>query len=159
MTNKLTMGLSALCIAFSLSATAAPAQSGSNVGLLKCTVDGGIGLIIGSSKGITCSFQPAGGGSSQRYSGSVGKLGLDIGVTNKSYIRWTVIASGKLKPGSLAGSYGGVTAQATVGAGLGANALIGGSDKSITLQPLSVQGQTGLNVAGGIGTMKLKYIK
>ena len=159
MTNKLTLVLSALCIAFSLSVTAAPAQSGANVGLLKCTVEGGMGLIIGSLKDVTCRFYPAGGGSSQRYSGGVGKLGLDIGVTNKSYIRWRVIASGKLKPGSLAGTYGGLTAQATVGVGLGANVLIGGSDKSITLQPLSVQGQTGLNIAGGIGTMKLKYVK
>jgi Protein of unknown function (DUF992) len=159
MINKCTIGLSALCIAFSLAVPAASASSGANIGLLECTVNGGIGLIIGSSKGMKCRFVPTGGGSAQHYTGSVGKLGLDIGVTNKSYIRWAVFASGKLKPGSLAGNYAGVTAQATVGAGLGANALVGGSDKSISLQPLSVQGQTGLNIAGGIGTMKLNYLK
>ena len=159
MTNKLTVGLSALGVVLSMSATAALAESGANVGLLKCTVNGGIGLIIGSSKGMTCRFEPVGGGSAQTYTGSVGKLGVDIGVTSKSYIRWRVIASGKLKPGALAGSYGGITAQATVGVGLGANALVGGSNKSIALQPLSIQGQAGLNIAGGIGTMRLKFVK
>ena len=157
MTNKLTIGVLALCVTFSVPLTATSAQSGANVGELKCTVDGGIGLLIGSSKDMICSFEPADGSASQRYSGSVGKLGLDIGITNESYIRWAVIASGKLKPGSLEGSYGGVSAQATVGAGLGANVLVGGSDNSIALQPLSVQGQTGLNIAVGIGTMQLNY--
>lgn len=118
--------LSTVGIVLSMSAISAFAASGANVGLLKCTVNGGIGLIIGSSKGMTCQFEPAGGGSHQTYKGSVGKLDVDIGITSKSYIRWRVIACGKLKPGALAGSYGGVTTQATVGVGLGANVLIGG---------------------------------
>ena len=157
MRNKLTIGLSALCVALSVSITVTSAQSRANIGVLKCTVDGGIGLIIGSTKEMICSFYPADGSASQRYNGSVGKLGLDLGITNESYIRWEVIASGQLKPGSLEGSYGGVSAQATVGAGLGANVLVGGSDNSIALQPLSVQGQTGLNIAVGVGTMELNY--
>lgn len=157
MTNKLTMGLSALCMIFSaLNATLA--QSAANVGVLNCTVEGGIGLILGSSKDMICNFDPANGSGSQRYSGHVGKLGIDIGVTNESYITWQVIASGDLKPGSLEGSYAGASAEATAGVGLGANALVGGSDKSITLQPLSVQGQTGLNIALGIGTMDLNFV-
>ena len=77
--------------------------------------------------------------------------------TNESYISWQVIASGDLEPGSLAGNYVGGSAQATAGVGLGANVLVGGSNDSIALQPLSVQGQTGLNLAVGIGTMKLNY--
>jgi hypothetical protein len=158
MTNKLTMGLSALCmVASGMYATSA--HSAANVGVLSCTVEGGIGLILGSSKDMSCKFDPANGGKVQRYSGHVGKLGLDIGVTNESYITWQVIASGDLKPGSLEGSYAGASAQATAGVGLGANALVGGSDKQITLQPLSVQGQTGLNVALGIGTMKLNFVE
>ena len=156
MTNKLALGLSAICIAFSASVNAL-AQSGANVGVLSCTVEGGIGLILGSSKDMECTFDPADGSESHHYIGSVGKLGLDIGVTNESYISWQVIASGKLEPGSLEGNYVGASAQATAGVGLGANVLVGGSDKSITLQPLSVQGQTGLNIAAGIGTMKLNY--
>jgi hypothetical protein len=158
MTNKLTLGLSALCMVVS-AVYSTSAQSAANVGILSCTVEGGIGLILGSSKDMTCKFDPADGSEVQRYSGRVGKLGLDIGVTNESYITWQVIASGKLKPGSLEGSYGGASAQATAGVGLGANVLVGGSDKSITLQPVSVQGQTGLNVALGIGTMKLNFVE
>jgi hypothetical protein len=156
MTNKLAIGLSAICIALS-SATIASAQSGANVGVLSCTVEGGIGLILGSSKDMTCNFDPTNGSESQQYVGNVGKLGLDIGVTNESYISWQVIASGNLEPGSLAGNYVGASAQATAGVGVGANVLVGGSNESITLQPLSVQGQTGLNLAVGIGTMKLSY--
>ncbi len=149
-------GFFALVIA-TTSSTIAFAQSSANVGVLSCTVEGGIGLILGSSKEMECNFVPIDGSEPQHYSGSVGKLGLDIGITNESYISWQVIASGNLTPGSLAGSYAGASAQATAGVGLGANILIGGSDESITLQPLSVQGQTGLNLAVGIGTMKLNY--
>jgi hypothetical protein len=116
-----------------------------------------MGLILGSSKEMECNFDPIDGGEPHHYNGSVGKLGLDIGITNESYISWHVIASGKLTPGSLAGNYVGASAQATAGVGLGANVLVGGSNESITLQPLSIQGQTGLNVAVGIGTMKLIY--
>ena len=39
-------------------------------------------------------------------------------------------------------------ASATVGVGLGANVLVGGSGNSIALQPVSIEGTTGLNVAG-----------
>jgi Protein of unknown function (DUF992) len=132
------------------------AASGVKVGGLSCTVQGGIGLIFGSKKAMSCTFQSAAGGA-ERYTGSVTKIGLDIGVTTKSYIRWAVFAPGKLKPGSLAGSYAGGSAEATLGIGLGANVLIGGFKKSVALQPLSVQGQKGLNVAVGIAGLTLKY--
>ena len=151
------LGLFATCLALSSSLNGASAQSGANIGVLSCTVEGGIGLILGSSKDMTCKFNPIDGSEPHHYTGSVGKLGLDIGVTNESYISWQVIASGHLEPGSLAGNYVGASAQATAGVGIGANVLIGGSNDSIALQPLSVQGQTGLNIAVGIGTMKLNY--
>jgi hypothetical protein len=154
--NSLAIGLSAMGIVI-VSSMGASAQSGANVGVLSCTVEGGIGLILGSSKEMECNFDPSDGSEPHHYSGSVGKLGLDIGITNESYIAWQVIASGDLTPGSLAGNYVGASAQATAGVGLGANVLVGGSNESITLQPLSVQGQTGLNLAVGIGTMKLNY--
>ena len=105
---------------------------------------------------MSCTFRSAAGGT-ERYTGSVTKIGVDIGVTTKSYIRWAVFAPGTLKPGSLAGGYAGGSAEATLGVGLGANVLIGGSNKSIALQPVSVQGQTGLNVAVGISGLSLKY--
>lgn len=130
---------------------------GIEIGTLSCNVAGGVGLIIGSSKGMKCVFSPAGGGPSEGYSGSIDKLGVDIGFTNKSRIIWTVFAASSDVPrGALAGRYGGATAEATVGVGIGANALVGGLSNSFTLQPLSIQGQTGLNVAGGLARMTLR---
>ena len=115
------------------------------------------GLIIGSSKGLECVFHPAGGGDQGHYVGSVKKLGIDIGVTNEAFVGWLVFAPGVVDPDALEGTYIGATAQATVGLGLGANVLVGGFRKSIALQPVSLQGQTGLNVAAGIGWIDLAY--
>jgi hypothetical protein len=137
------------------SAGSAHAKSGVNVGVLKCTVEGGIGMIFGSSKSMKCSFAPAGGGPAQFYTGKVNKIGLDIGVTEKSHITWVVFAPGKVNHGALAGVYIGATADAAIGVGLGANVLVGGFEKSIALQPLSVEGEVGLNVAVGIGEVEL----
>lgn len=137
-------------------AGSAIAASGVNVGVLKCTVDGGVGLIFGSSKDMKCKFAPAEGGPEDAYHGSITKVGIDIGVTEKSYITWVVFAPGKLKSNALAGTYIGATADAAIGVGLGANVLVGGLEKSIALQPLSVSGEEGLNVAVGIGAMELK---
>jgi hypothetical protein len=137
-------------------ASSALAASGVNVGVLKCTVDGGVGLIFGSSKDMKCNFAPAEGGTELPYHGTVTKVGIDIGVTEKSYITWVVFAPGKLKPNALIGTYVGATADVAIGVGLGANVLVGGFEKSIALQPLSVSGEEGLNVAVGIGAIELK---
>lgn len=150
--------LAALALAVGvICATAGPAAaaSGVNVGVLKCTVDGGIGMILGSSKDMKCHFAPAGGAPEEIYKGKVIKIGIDIGVTEKSHITWIVFAPGKVNPGSLAGVYVGATADAAIGVGLGANVLVGGFEKSIALQPLSIEGETGLNVAVGIGEVEL----
>ena len=126
---------------------------------MSCTVDGGIGLILGSRRNVTCRFTPVGATRAFVYRGSVSRLGLDIGVTNRSFIRWLVFAPGVVKPGALAGNYAGVSAQASAGLGLGANVLLGGFRNSIALQPVSVQGQTGLNLALGISTLRLRFVK
>lgn len=127
------------------------------VGGLKCIVEGGVGFIIGSSKDMVCTFTHT-DGSRERYTGTIRKFGIDIGVTEKTYIAWAVLAPSTNVPrGALAGSYGGVSAEATVGAGIGANALVGGFKKSFTLQPLSVQAQSGgLNVAAGVASLELR---
>ncbi len=138
-----------------LASSGADAKSGVNVGALSCTVEGGIGLIIGSSKGVDCVFDRADGKPRERYTGDISKLGIDIGITEKSYIRWLVFVPGSIKAGALAGGYAGGSAEATVGIGLGANVLVGGFEKSIALQPVSIQGQEGLNVAAGITTLTL----
>ena len=138
-------------------APAAEANTGIKVGVLSCGIGGGIGYIIGSSKPIDCVFQPAGGARVEHYSGTIRKFGLDIGVTNQSVVVWAVFAPGKTKRGALKGYYGGASAEATVIAGLGANVLVGGFNKDINLQPLSVQAQTGLNIAAGVTSLRLQY--
>ena len=135
------------------------AARGINAGTLSCEVNPSVGLIIGSSTAMNCRFDAAGSHRRHMYHGTLSKLGLDIGVTSKSYVSWLVFAPGKIEPSALAGSYAGASAQATAGVGLGANALIGGSNKSITLQPVSIQGQTGLNVAVGIAGLKLTFVR
>ena len=137
---------------------AAPAEAaGIKVGVLTCNVQGGWGFILGSSKEVNCSFVPN-KGYGEHYVGDISKIGVDIGYTRGGVLIWDVIApSSDMRPGALQGDYGGVSASATVGAGIGANVLIGGFDRSVTLQPISIEGNTGLNVAAGIGALDLKY--
>ncbi len=149
--------LSAGLLALVAMASAAHAGSGVKIGVLSCEVAGGAGFIIGSSKRVDCLYHPAGGGRAEHYTGSIGKLGIDIGVTGRTVLAWAVFAPGKLSKGALKGSYAGASAEATVAVGLGANVLVGGFRKGINLQPLSVQAQTGLNVAAGIGSLHLRY--
>ena len=142
-----------------LASVQAHAATGVKVGVLTCNVAGGIGYIIGSNKAVDCVYEPASGARREHYEGHIGKLGIDIGVTNQAVIGWAVFAPGKIKAGALAGSYGGASAEATVIAGLGANVLIGGFNKAINLQPISIQAQTGLNLAAGIAGLTLKFVK
>jgi hypothetical protein len=151
------LAVSAALLGVLAAASANPAQaahSGVKVGVLECVVAPGVGLIIVSSKEVNCTFKS--NGRNEHYHGSTGKLGVDIGFTNKSYLSWVVFAPGQVHRGALAGSYVGASAQATVIAGLGANVLVGGWSDSINLQPLSVQGQTGLNVAAGLASLNLR---
>ena len=155
------------CIAAALAAvfaaglfTAAPAGAGSgvNVGSLNCKVAGGSGFIFGSTKNLSCLFTRH-DGTAERYSGEIKKYGVDIGFTDGAYMIWLVFAPGNVKKGALAGEYMGATADAAVGLGLGANVLLGGSNDQIALQPASVEGVQGLNVAAGFGQITLKAAK
>jgi len=132
--------------------------SGANVGTLTCNVAGGVGFIFGSSKQLSCLFN-RNNGTAERYTGEIKKFGVDIGFTKEAQIVWLVFSAGSLAPGALAGSYGGATASGTVGVGVGANVLIGGSNRQITLQPVSVEGSKGLNVAAGIGEVELRAVR
>ena len=135
---------------------AANAAAGAKVGELTCNVSSGFGFIFGSSKDLHCTFRPS-GHPGEHYLGTVNKFGVDVGYTDGGILVWEVFApSLDVVRGALTGTYVGATANATVGVGLGANVLVGGSDKSIALQPLSVEGNKGLNVAAGIGTITLK---
>ncbi|MDP9137798.1 MAG: DUF992 domain-containing protein [Pseudomonadota bacterium] len=132
------------------------AERGVRIGLLTCHVNGGIGWIIGSTKSADCTFKSSHENGRDRYAGSLTRFGLDLGVTNGATLVWAVVAPTRMHRGSLSGGYLGAGAEATIGVGLGANVLIGGFRNSINLLPLSVQGQTGLNIAGGIGSLTLK---
>ena len=154
---RLMMGAAALG-ALALATPAAAAPHGVKVGTLTCHVASGWGFIFGSSKDMHCNFAPNHRGG-EHYAGTVSKFGVDIGYTESGVIVWAVFApSSDVRAGALEGNYAGATASATVGVGLGANVLVGGLDKSIALQPLSVEGNTGLNVAAGIGAISLKYV-
>lgn len=124
-------------------------------GLLTCTVAPGVGMVLGSSKGMTCRFKPDFRGA-EHYGGRVDKIGLDVGVTGKTVMIWAVLAPGRGYPvGALAGTYVGPSVEASLIVGAGANVLVGGSDRSFALQPLSVQGQTGLDLAIAISSLDL----
>jgi hypothetical protein len=141
-----------------LAAVATPALSQADrvqVGTLTCDVSAGIGMIIGSTKEVQCLFTP-GNGPRQVYVGQINKFGLDIGATAGGQMVWAVYAPSNARNAPLAGNYAGASAEATVGAGLGANVLVGGSDRTVALQPLSVQGQAGLNLAAGVAELLLR---
>jgi len=135
--------------------TASFAQHRVRVGTLNCDVSGGIGMIITSRKDVRCLYTPQGRGRHEAYIGSIEKFGLDIGATTGGRMIWAVYAPTRGGRYALAGHYAGATAEATVGAGAGANALIGGSHRTVTLQPLSVQAQAGLNLAVGVAGLTL----
>lgn len=147
--------VAALALVASFGVTEAQAQERVRAGVLTCSVAGGVGLILASQKSTVCTFNPR-RGPNERYVGVIRKFGLDIGATQRGVITWAVLSGGRPARGSLAGTYVGASAEATVGAGVGANALVGGFNRSITLQPLSVSGQTGLNFALGIGDLELR---
>lgn len=150
----------AAAVLLAASALALPAQAGSGVkvGVLNCHISGGVGWVIGSSKKVDCTFKRSGGGR-EHYVGTIGKLGVDVGITDETVLGWVVFAPGKVNRGALKGSYTGAGAEATVGLGVGANVLVGGFRKGINLQPLSLQAQTGLNVAAGVASLHLGYVE
>jgi hypothetical protein len=125
------------------------------VGVLTCNVAPGVGLVLGSSKRLSCSFSPT-GMKTENYSGRINKVGIDVGVTGGGVIVWAVFAAqAGYSRYALAGHYGGASAEASLVAGLGANALVGGSGRSFALQPFSVTGQIGINFAAGLTGLDL----
>jgi hypothetical protein len=148
----------ALAAALSTSALAvspALAQSNAQVGTLSCDVSSGVGMILTQKQTMYCTFQPA-DGPAETYLGRIDQFGIALGAVGEGHLIWGVIAPATGVPrGALSGTYVGLGAEASAGAGLGANALVGGTGRAFSLQPLSIQGQTGLNIAGGITTVTL----
>ena len=126
------------------------------VGVLECRGGASIGFIVGSVTNLGCVLRVE-GMPEDRYVATIHKVGLDLGITEESALAWGVYAPvARLGPGDLSGNYAGAQGSASVGVGVGGNALVGGSNNSIALQPLSVQGQVGLNVAAGLESLELR---
>ena len=128
-------------------------------GFLKCNVASGWGFVFASSKNLKCVYSSLSGQTSEKYTGTIKKFGLDIGYPESGVILWTVIAPRiSQEPGKLEGLYVGISAEATALVGGGVNVLVGGGN-SVTLQPISISGQSGLNLAVGIGALNLTAVK
>ena len=149
-----------LALAVALAAPAAAQQSGgTKIGLLTCKTSASLGLIIGSHQKIRCSFTPD-NGPPENYEGHIGRLGLDLGVKGGGVMTWAVFAPvNGYHQGALAGTYVGGSGSASLGVGVGANALLGGSHKSVALQPLSVEGNVGVNLALGVAGLTLRRVR
>jgi hypothetical protein len=154
--RRVFMGLGALAFGFIMAIGGAAAQDRVKAGTLVCDISAGLGMIIGSQKGVQCMFNPDQAGPQEAYVGTISKFGLDIGATSGGQMVWAVYAPSSYGFGALAGVYSGATAEATIAVGLGANALVGGSNRTVALQPLSVTGQTGLNLAAGVASLELR---
>jgi hypothetical protein len=157
MTMKMRSAAAAAALALGALAAAAPAHAdGVKAGMLSCNESSGWGLVFGSSHELHCTFSQN-AGVLERYVGHIRKFGVDIGYSSGAVIVWGVFAPDKGVPqGALAGDYGGATVSGAVGVGGGGNVLVGGFQRSITLQPLSIEGTTGLNVAAGIAEVTLE---
>jgi len=156
------MRLSTLSIA--IVALVAPIASANalppvRAGILQCQGGQNVGFVVGSVTSLECVFQSE-GRRPEPYIATVRRYGLDIGFTEQTKFSWAVNApTGRVGRGDLAGNYGGVGANASVGVGGGGNFLVGGQQNSYALQPLSVQGQTGLNVAAGVADVELQPVR
>lgn len=139
------------------SAFAQDEPGGIKIGTLSCHEQSGWGFLFGSSRKVRCLYTGVNG--SGRYDGRISKFGVDVGYQGPSDLVWAVFApTDRLGPGALDGQYAGLTAGAAAGVGLGANALVGGSDRSMVLQPLSVEATTGLEADAGVGTLTLDNV-
>ena len=148
--------LSAATLLASFAGGAQAQQLRIQVGTLECRGGASVGFIVGSVTNFGCVFR-APGRPDDLYVGTIDKVGVDLGITETTSIAWTVFApTAQLGPGDLSGNYAGVDASATVGLGLGSNVMLGGSNNSFALQPVSVQGQTGLSVAAGLQSLHLR---
>jgi hypothetical protein len=135
----------------------AAAQSAAKAGVLGCNMGPTIGLIIGSHQRISCRFTPDAGGPSEHYSGSITRIGLDVGFRAGGAMAWAVFApTSGLHHGALRGHYVGASGDASLGLGAGGKLLVGGSHRTISLQPLSLSGQVGVNLALGVAGLTLR---
>ena len=155
MRRNIAVALTLALAAVSFNAQTAQAQR-VRTGILNCDVSAGLGLIIGSQRSVNCLFTPDLPGPQEGYFGTITKFGLDIGATVGGAMVWAVYADTSRGYGFLAGDYAGASGEATVAVGLGANVLVGGSNRTVALQPVSITGQVGLNLALGVASLSIR---
>ncbi len=157
--NRTLNGL-ATALALALAAVPATAQEPGRVrvGTLSCKIAPSVGMVIRGQQQLSCIYASARGRARDAYQGTISTFGLDIGATSGGQLAWAVFAPTTLRRGALAGSYGGASVGGAIGVGLGADVLVGGSDRTVSLQPVSVEAQTGLNVAAGISNLELRPV-
>jgi len=144
------------CVLVIAAPAAGQTPSGTKAGMLACTLAPSIGFIVGSRQTLACRFSPDGPFPPEAYVGTITTIGLDIGFTGGGALAWAVFApTAGPPPGALAGEYVGATGEVTAGVGVGANVLFGGSNRTIALQPVSVEGQVGVNLALGVSGLAL----
>jgi hypothetical protein len=150
---KTLFGIATLALAGSFAS--ANAQQRVQIGVLECEGGQNVGFVVGSSTSLACDFQGE-GRRREGYIATVHRFGVDLGFTQQTHFSWAAYGpTSRVGRGGLAGSYGGVGANASVGVGFGGNFLLGGPANTYVLQPVSLQGQTGLNVAAGIADIEL----
>ena len=138
-------------------AAIAQARPPFRVGGLTCNTDPRVGLVLGSRQDMRCVFVASTTGQQYVYRGTIRRIGVDIGVTRGGTLFWAVFArNSQIGQGTLRGNYVGASGNVAIGVGLGAKVLIGGSRRTITLQPLSIEGQIGLNLALGVANLTLR---
>jgi Protein of unknown function (DUF992) len=149
-----------LALATVAAASEASAQGRAKVGALACNLAPSVGFIVGGSQRLSCRYTPDLGGPPEIYVGTLSTVGLDIGVNGGGRMVWAVFAptNGYVR-GALAGNYAGASADAALGIGGGGNVLVGGSRRSIALQPLSLEANTGVNLAAGISQLRLRWAR
>jgi hypothetical protein len=154
-----TLSIAVASLVASLASANALPQPQFRAGILECEGGQNVGFVVGSMTSLECVFQSE-GHRPEPYIATVRRFGLDLGVTDQTRLSWAVSApTSRVGRGELAGNYGGVGANASVGVGGGSNFLVGGPQNSYALQPISVQGQTGFNVAAGVADIELAPVR
>ena len=160
-------GVAPLIIAFAIASLApfgakaqAPGQNWTQSGMLRCKLNPSIGFVIFGHQSMECRFVPSNPGAPQLYEGALNTVGIDIGVVSAGGLAWAVLApTSGVATGALAGEYVGASGDIALGAGVGANVLIGGSQRSFALQPVSLEGSVALDVTLGLSALQLRYVR
>lgn len=156
-TSPKTGRLAGLLVGTALAAAALTSTARAEiVGTLQCNIAGGMGAIIGSQRAVSCTYASS-AGPTELYTGSISRLGVDIGQITAGTLTYNVIEAGSPAPGALAGTYVGPGFGVTIGTGAGLNALVGGNGNAITLQPISGTTSSGLNINAGVGALNLVF--